>query len=66
MSSDWFLDWEDDIEVYRCFTCGSDECSMCCRPHAPGKFLHITWHEDVCEQCQGPPLTEEELDEVFG
>jgi hypothetical protein len=47
-----------------CETCGNNSCSTCGQLFQR-KPLHICWHEDVCDECQGPPLSEAELDYIF-
>lgn len=48
-----------------CPTCGNPKCSACQKPFT-SKPLHVYWYECICEECQGPPLTQERLDEIFG
>jgi len=39
------------FEYYACFTCGGESCNDCGQMFK-SKPLHITWHEDVCKECQ--------------
>ena len=48
-----------------CETCGNPKCSACQKPFT-SRPLHVFWYECICEKCQGPALTDEELDEIFG
>lgn len=48
----------------QCATCGNESCSACGQIF-PSPPLHIFWHECICVECQGPPLTEEELSEAL-
>lgn len=48
-----------------CLTCGNPQCSACHKPFTSPP-LHVYWYECICDDCQGPPLSDEELAELFG
>jgi hypothetical protein len=48
-----------------CTTCGNTKCSCCGKPLQPKRYTHICWHECICDDCSGPPLTDEELQLIF-
>lgn len=52
------------LRTVACDTCGNPKCSACGRPFTE-KPLHVYWYECICKECEGPPLTEEELDALF-